>query len=119
MTLWIDFTARLYGVRKEGEMLEWNCRKPDESKSFLYLNDMVGKTVQINTNNNVSILIMEGKELFKVQGQCRIITNMNGNIQYLIGTEAKETEVSITRIGDGKLELYKLNPNEKLFIRTA
>lgn len=115
MTLMVDFTARLYGVRKEEESLEWNCRKIEGSKYFIYSNDMVGKKVQINTENDISLLIMEGKELFKVQGVCRIITDMNGNILNVIGTEMKEQEILITRIDDGKVKKYRLMPNQKLY----
>jgi hypothetical protein len=69
-----DFTWRLYGVRPEGETLEWNCRLPDGAS----LVTAIWGAAKLETDRNGSILMLGGKHIARVRKTERLVTTRAG-----------------------------------------
>jgi hypothetical protein len=87
MCVMIDYTARLYGVLRNGNKLCWNCSLPDDSTyaNFAY-SDGYGVSANLNNSNTGSIAYLNNKEIFRVSDKCRVVTDLDGKIESIIHT---------------------------------
>jgi hypothetical protein len=69
-----DFTWRLYGVRPEGETLDWNCRLPEGAFSVT----ATWGSAKLETDRNGSTLTLAGKRIARVRETGRVVTTMAG-----------------------------------------
>jgi hypothetical protein len=69
-----DFIWRLYGVRREGETLEWNCRLPEGASSVTAMRG----AAKLETDRNGSTLTLRGKRIAHVRETVRVVTTRAG-----------------------------------------
>lgn len=69
-----DFTWRLYGVRPEGDTLQWNCRLPEGAASVV----AVWGAAKLETDRNGSTLTLAGKRIAHVSETGRVVTTKAG-----------------------------------------
>lgn len=101
-----DFTWRLYGVRPEGETLEWNCRLPERASSV----SAEWGTAKLETAPQVAVLTLAGKPVARLRGTGRLVTSAAGKPLRLIGTEEAESKIEL-ETGE-KTRKYSLKPGE-------
>lgn len=113
MCVMIDYTARLYGIKKVEDKLEWNCRLPEAAGVSLYeLDSGNGRAILKNDKENTLISIENG-EKYSVKGTCRVITSKTGCMESILGTERTDADIEIVRLSDGRKISAKIRPNEK------
>lgn len=112
--VFFDYTWRLSGVRLCEGLLEWNVRAPTTEPSKFSVKTSVG-TAEMAYTHRQAHLKLNGKIRFSIQGTVRIITDMQGKLQEVVGTESKETLVILT---SDKLVKRKISirPNERIKI---
>jgi hypothetical protein len=101
-----DFTWRLYGVRPEGDTLEWNCRLPESAASV----SAEWGGWKLETGEQGSALTVAGKPLARLGGSGRLVTSAAGKPLFLIGTAEAESKVEL-EIG-AKARRYTLKPGQ-------
>jgi hypothetical protein len=69
-----DFTWRLYGVRPEGDTLEWNCRLPEGAASVT----AIWGPAKLETDRSGSTLTLAGKRIAHVRETARVVTTRAG-----------------------------------------
>ena len=69
-----DFTWRLYGVRPEGDTLQWNCRLPEGAASVTAL----WGAAKLETDPNGSTLTLAGKRIAHVRETGQVVTTSAG-----------------------------------------
>jgi hypothetical protein len=67
-----DFTWRLYGVRPEGDTLQWNCRLPEGTAAVT----AVWGAAKLETDRNGSTLTLAGKRIAHVRETGRVVTKI-------------------------------------------
>ncbi len=101
-----DFTWRLYGVRPEGDTLEWNCRLPENGAS---VTASWGRAT-LETARTGSTLTLAGKRIARMRGTARVVTAATGKPLRLIGTESMSAAVQLD--AGGRSKSYKLAPGQ-------
>ncbi|HVU15186.1 MAG TPA: hypothetical protein VHD90_28125 [Phototrophicaceae bacterium] len=80
MLVMLDFTARLYGVRREGRRLIWTIQRPDGGAACQYtLDDQPGR-FQLTTTEDAATLAFDGTIKLTARGDCRVITDLSGKV---------------------------------------
>jgi len=95
MLVLVDFTARLYGVHKNREFLDWTCRMPEQAKRMHYRLPTVHGEAFLAQESNIAHLRLDGKELLTVHGLVRIQTDLQGRPLRLIGIDKKPTGIRL------------------------
>lgn len=113
MCVLIDFLPRLYGVRKEGGRLEWNCRLPEDASFSVYRLDTPGGEAELRYQDGMAELKLEGTSLMKVSGSCRVVTNLDGELLELLGTESSPVQIEIREL-ERELRSWTVQPNERI-----
>ncbi len=114
MCVMIDYTARLYGIQETGQQLAWNCRLPEQAQASVYEMDVPGGRAVLRRGTESASIAVGGKELYSVKGTCRVITNRNGEIRTVVGTEQNDVQVEVVRLYDHKTAVLSLSPNEEV-----
>jgi hypothetical protein len=100
MLLGIDFVSRLYGVTRDGETIQWNCRlPPDASESRFSLptpRGVADLAVRRGRGASLAELTLAGKKRLIVAGSTRVITSASGRPLSLLGTEPLASPVAVT-----------------------
>jgi hypothetical protein len=99
-----DFTWRLYGVRPQGETLEWNCRLPDGAT----LVSAASGSAKLETGRRDAVMTLAGKVVARLQGTARLVTSAAGKPLRLIGTAESESKIELA--AGGKSRSYSLKP---------
>jgi hypothetical protein len=102
----LDFVWRLYGVRRKGGELEWNCRLPEGASSCT---SEVGAAV-LKTAAGGSELLVSGRRVLEVAGTVRVITDARGKALRLVGTQSTPVQVTL-KWCEGKTRTYALTPD--------
>jgi hypothetical protein len=105
-----DFTWRLHGVRREHHGLEWNCRLPENSRTASFTLPTPRGTAVLRHSAEESALSLAGRELLRVRGVARIVTDASGQPLRIVGTHAAPVDVMLTRPG-GRRRAVKLAPD--------
>ncbi len=107
----LDYTWRLYGVRKAANSLEWNCRRPPDSEASVFsIRTPEGLAVLEHTPNE-SVLKLGGKTLLRAAGTIRVVTNSRGRITHLVGIHDAPAEARLTWPSRAPL-LKRVQPNQ-------
>lgn len=101
-----DFTWRLYGVRPDGETLEWNCRLPKDAHSTA----ATWGTARLATDHSGSTLTLAGKRIAHLRGTGRLVTTAAGKPLRLVGTEPRPATIQLQAAGKSKT--YTVEPNQ-------
>ncbi len=101
-----DFTWRLYGVRPDGETLEWNCRLPEGAASVTATWGMA----KLQTDHKGSTLTVAGKRVGHVEGAVRLVTSAEAKPLRLIGTQEKPVTIQLQIAG--KTRSHTVQPNQ-------
>lgn len=112
MCVLLDFTERLYGVHcVEGDHIAWNCRVNEHATLGSYAVDMPGGRALLHHADGKSVLTLGGQRLMEVTGTCRVVTDQEGQLLEIVGTELEPTIITI-RTQDLVTIQYHLYPNE-------
>jgi hypothetical protein len=91
----LDYVWRLYGVRTEGESIEWNCRRPDKSARMeSSVSTPLGPAV-LRHSQEESVLILAGKTIVRVNGIVRIVTDLHGKNAHFVGIHSETVKVNL------------------------
>jgi hypothetical protein len=110
MLVLLDFLWRLYGVRRDGAMLEWNCRLPDGAADCHTSSSTARGMAELSTSRDGSELTLDRRPVLRVRGTSRIVTDATGKPVRLIATEPRPTDVTV-RWPNGKSSTYQLSPD--------
>ncbi|NQU44499.1 alpha-L-rhamnosidase [bacterium] len=112
LCLTVDYISRLYGVRAETDRLEWNVRLPEGATRFAYSIETKRGQAELRHEQGEAVLSLGGKNLLRVAGTGRVVTDLDGNPTALVGTELKPATFRLTRVEGGKVFEAELKPNE-------
>lgn len=112
--VFLDFTWRLSGVRREGDNLEWNVR-PMRAKTRFSFRVSPTTTAEINYEGDQAQLALNGKPICTTHQVTRITTNLNGKISSLTGTADKPEIVSMELPGGSRRQI-RVAPNQVVHI---
>ena len=110
MLVLLDFVWRLYGVRRDGAMLEWNCRLPDGAADCHTSSSTARGMAELSTSRDGSELTLDRRPVLRVRGASRIVTDTAGKPGRLIATEPRPTDITV-RWPNGKSSTYQLAPD--------
>jgi hypothetical protein len=107
----LDFVWRLYGVRRDGDRIEWNCRQPANSAKTVASIKTAHGTAELQHASDGSALSLAGKPILRVFGTARIVTDLDGKPSAITGISDERAEVRLSWPG-GKSHKIHLSPNE-------
>jgi hypothetical protein len=107
----LDFVWRLYGVRRDGDRIEWNCRQPANSAKTVASIKTARGTAELQHASDGSALSLAGKPILRVFGTARIVTDLDGKPSAITGISDERAEVRLSWPG-GKSHKIHLSPNE-------
>ncbi|MGH9354467.1 MAG: MGH1-like glycoside hydrolase domain-containing protein [Terriglobia bacterium] len=120
MLLLVDFVARLYGVRREGEIIQWNCRLPGSSTESRFSLPTAQGVAELRVRKPsgapVFELTLAGKRLLTVEGMVRVNTDASGQPLSLLGTEPLASGIRLTwpTSSRGRQEQRTILPDETI-----
>ncbi|MGB6199299.1 MAG: hypothetical protein WBF35_07115, partial [Candidatus Acidiferrales bacterium] len=106
----LDFVLRLYGVRREGDRIEWNCRPPGNSAKTVASLKTPRGTAELQHTGDSSALSLAGKPILLVLGAARIVTDLDGKPISITGTADGAVDVRLHWPG-GKHRSITIAPN--------
>jgi hypothetical protein len=101
----VDFASRLYGVRRCGQALEWNCRLPQGSSASRFRMDTPAGQAELVNEKDRSVLRLDGRELATVRGTCRVITDLVGLPASVVATHSEPQDIVLAAPTAGTLTL--------------
>jgi hypothetical protein len=106
-----DYTWRLAGVREETDVLHWNVRPGvAASERAVFRVAVRGGTAEIRYSGNAAELTLAGKQLGRVQGIGRLVTDSKGKPLHLVGVSAEDQQVELHLAGrPTRREMLKAN----------
>jgi hypothetical protein len=115
MLVMIDFAARLYGVRAEGESLEWNCSLPEGATTSQYWLPTPAGKAHVSVSERGADLLLAGQDLLNVRGAARVRTDERGHANSVIGTAPEPQDITLTWPDGGSVTLT-VRPDEEVRI---
>jgi hypothetical protein len=106
----LDFVWRLYGVRRDGERIEWNCRQPANSAKTLASVKTPRGTAELLHANGSSSLSFASKAILRVVGTARVVTDAEGKVLSISGTSDQAVEARL-EWPNGKHRKFRIAPN--------
>lgn len=94
----IDFLWRLSGVRRQGDLLEWNIR-PLAKGNSTFTASIDGGTAELDYRGEHARLRIGGKPVATVNGIVRLITAKDGALREAIGVAQGESHVTLRAAG--------------------
>lgn len=77
--VFMDFTWRLSGVRKTGDLLEWNIR-PDKYKATYALKYDLTTTAKIEYDNGLARCYINSQKIIETKDTIRLVTDKTGKV---------------------------------------
>jgi hypothetical protein len=108
----LDYTWRLYGVRREGDRLEWNCRPLDNARESTFSLPTPKGMAQLRHSAGESALSLAGKPILRVKGTARVVTDASGRARRLVGISREPADVRLEWPG-GRTGVWKVAPNAR------
>lgn len=106
----MDFCWRLYGVRRQGATLEWNCRLPEGAASVHSAVGTARGIAELKTSRKASELRLDGRAVLRVRGTVRVVTDAAGKPLKLVGTEPAVAEIGV-RWPSGRTSSFRVPPD--------
>jgi hypothetical protein len=116
--VFLDFSWRLAGVRKQGQDLEWNVRPIPNERTAYRLKLSPTKTMNLSYSDGVGHLIINGKELCQTSNTVRLVTAENGMLKHATGIAGTPEQV-VLKLSSGRERKLTLKPNEKVSITAS
>jgi len=110
MLVLLDYVSRLHGVRQADNKLEWSCIIPETASFSAFSLDTPQGKFKLSIDMDVSTLQIAQRQIARVEGPCRIITDLQGNINSIIGIRANTVSIKLFRPEKEPMEI-KLNPD--------
>ncbi len=124
----VEFSARLYGVHRAGNRLEWNCRLPEGARRAEFSAGLApGDAAEFQTarprlltaslppaggsSSSQSVLYLGRRKLFTLHGRARVVTDSRGRLFGLLGTELGSESVRLTW-PSGAARQFRLQPDQ-------
>lgn len=109
--VFLDFTWRLAGVRREGETLEWNVRPPsDEFRSRFRLRVTPTRVAEIRYAEGRAELIINDTLQYTTSDTVRLVTDLDGRLRFVTGIAAAETR-TVLEGPSGERTEFSAQPN--------
>jgi hypothetical protein len=106
----LDYTWRLYGVRRNGEQIEWNCGSPEKSASTeASIPTPLGAAV-LRLTQYESEISLAGKTIVRVSGTVRVVTDERGKVLRCVGVHDQSAHVML-HWSSGKSAALTVPPN--------
>ena len=118
MLVMLDFAARLYGVRSDGDGLEWNCRLPEGAATSRYSLPTPDGPAELSTGRDGSQLLLAGRKVLTVRGTARVMTDERGRARCAVGTAAGPEEITLTW-PEGRSTRLTVRPDEEVLIHST
>ena len=80
MLVLVDFSARLHGIRRCVDRLEWNCVLPPGARNSRYTLQTPRGAAVLVLERDTAVLTLAGKELTRLTPPRCIVTGLNGEV---------------------------------------
>ncbi len=96
-----DYTWRLAGVREEGSELHWNVRPgyAASSSAIFRVSTAGGRQAEMHYTANGAELTIGNRQLGRVEGTCRLVTDENGKPLYAQSIDLNNQPVELKLVG--------------------
>jgi hypothetical protein len=111
MLVLFDFVWRLYGVRRDGATLEWNCRLPRGASRSTATVSTPGGEAELRSTTTGASVFLKGEKRMEVVGEVRLRTRLDGTAEALVGTSPGRVSVTLQRPG-GRKSTHAVGPGE-------
>ncbi len=117
--VFLDFSWRLAGVRRQGDRLEWNIRPlaPDVHASY-GLRIAPASHAEIKYASGSARLFLNGKLLYRTKSTVRLVTDTAGNLQRAIGITPEKTLVILHHTPTGE-KRFTIEANQSVTLDSA
>jgi hypothetical protein len=112
----LDFIWRLHGVRRQGELLEWNVRTPYERGRSRFMRKVGTTTMEMDYEGARAELRIGGQRVARVSGTVRLLTKQDGDLDSAVGIENGEQQVTIDPTRSIK-RAFRIAPNGRVVLR--
>ena len=110
----LEYVAQLYGVLPEPFGMVWTASGGREWKSA-YSQEYKGKLYKWIAENGESTAFIDGKEVFRVKGKCRVVSDFSGKAVKLIGVSDVPEDVALRQNAD--VLAIRLRPNMQAVLK--
>jgi len=116
----VDYTWRLAGMREAGDAIEWNIRPghPAARRARFALPLDGGSTAEIVYDAGGANLILSGKDIGRLDGVVRLVTDRTGAPLHLIGI-SEATQPIVLRLRGRPVRRLTIEPNRRIDITRA
>ena len=97
MLVMLEYCARLHGTRRAGDHLEWSCLLPEGSTQSRYSLETPDGSAVLEQESGEAVLRLDGREIARVAGPCRVVTDLRGQLLRVVGLAREPQEVIIRR----------------------
>jgi hypothetical protein len=111
----LDYTWRLYGVRREGDTIEWNCRRPEASARTEFSVNTPHGTAVLRHSKEESVLTIAGKTILRVVGTVRVVTDEYGKTPIFQGIQMQDAKV-MAYWPDGSSRILTVPPDMNVVV---
>jgi hypothetical protein len=111
MLVLFDFVWRLYGVRRDGAALEWNCRLPRGASRTTATVTTPGGEAELRSTTTGTSVFLKGEKRMEVIGEVRLRTKLDGTPEALVGTAPGTVSVTLQRPG-GRKSTHAVRPGQ-------
>jgi len=114
----VDSTWRLAGICEGDGRIDWSvrpgCAAAEGAKFALKTNS--GMMVEMHYDKGGAELLRAGKRIARVDGTARLVTDLYGAVQEVVGIAEVEQKVTVTRPGRG-VQPVTVAANERVKLR--
>jgi hypothetical protein len=111
MLVLFDFVWRLYGVRRDGASLEWNCRLPRGASRITATIAVPGGEAELRSTTTGTTVLLRGEKRLEAVGEVRLRTRLDGSPEALVGTSSGTVPVTLQRPG-GRKSTHVVGPGQ-------
>jgi hypothetical protein len=105
----LEYIARMYGIHIDENLIFWSGLQ-NENNTIKYSQEWFGITYSIENKEGTVKAFINNDEIISFSTGVRIVTDLYGGINKIIGIDTKTNEISVT-IGAKKYSMT-VNPNE-------
>ena len=107
----LDYTWRLFGVREQGDSVEWNVRPPAKGEAS-FAAQVHGRAAELKYDAKGAELRMNGRAIAHVAGVARLTASPDGTLRDAVGLELAPAEVILR--ATGRERRFSIKANERL-----
>ncbi len=129
MLLLIEFVSRLYGIRKERNRLDWNCRLPQGAATSRFILQTSAGEAELVTRQDRkgslqddpevrSELSISGRKCGEITGEARLETDLRGVPQTIVGTASQAQSITL-RLPHRKESTLAIAPDQRITLESS